>query len=257
MSAWTPQETGVHQICYLLAEVQKPGTNQGQVRLPTHARRAALSAPCLPCQRRAGRCAFSCRPGPGGARRPVCPCSAPLPAAYAPALWLREPARQHSSSGRRRARVAWPARLMAHPRAARRSSASSSSARSSRTSTTTWRSSSRRATACLWRRAGARGGSMPAAWLLHVAELLECVLLSCACLRWEPAAVIRSAGAAGAQVRQSAGLLLKNNVKENYATTTDEYRRYIKVRSRHRLRQARAPPAVVGAGQVCVRPGGC
>ena len=31
-AAWTPQEAGVHQICYLLAEVQKPGTNQGQVR---------------------------------------------------------------------------------------------------------------------------------------------------------------------------------------------------------------------------------
>ena len=30
-AAWTPQEAGVHQICYLLAEVQKPGTNQGQV----------------------------------------------------------------------------------------------------------------------------------------------------------------------------------------------------------------------------------
>lgn len=30
-SPWTPQEAGVHQICYLLAEVQKPGTNQGQV----------------------------------------------------------------------------------------------------------------------------------------------------------------------------------------------------------------------------------
>jgi len=40
----------------------------------------------------------------------------------------------------------------------------------------------------------------------------------------------RRGGAARAQVRQSAGLLLKNNVKENYATTTDEYRRYIKVR---------------------------
>lgn len=32
MSAWTPVETGVQQICYLLAEVQKPGTNQAQVR---------------------------------------------------------------------------------------------------------------------------------------------------------------------------------------------------------------------------------
>lgn len=31
-SPWTPQEAGVHQICYLLAEVHKPGTNQGQVR---------------------------------------------------------------------------------------------------------------------------------------------------------------------------------------------------------------------------------
>lgn len=30
-SPWTPQEAGVHQICYLLAEVQKPGTNQGQI----------------------------------------------------------------------------------------------------------------------------------------------------------------------------------------------------------------------------------
>ena len=28
---WSPQEAGVHQICYLLAEFQKPGTNQGQV----------------------------------------------------------------------------------------------------------------------------------------------------------------------------------------------------------------------------------
>ena len=30
--AWQPQESGVSQICYLLAEVQKPGTNQGLVR---------------------------------------------------------------------------------------------------------------------------------------------------------------------------------------------------------------------------------
>lgn len=32
------------------------------------------------------------------------------------------------------------------------------------------------------------------------------------------------------QVRQSAGLLLKNNLKVNYTCTTDEFRRYIKVR---------------------------
>lgn len=31
------------------------------------------------------------------------------------------------------------------------------------------------------------------------------------------------------QVRQSAGLLLKNNFKEQYATTAEEYRQYIKV----------------------------
>ena len=31
MAAWKPQETGVQQICYLLAEFQKPGTNQAQV----------------------------------------------------------------------------------------------------------------------------------------------------------------------------------------------------------------------------------
>lgn len=31
-AAWLPQESGVHQICYLLAQVQKPGTDQGQVR---------------------------------------------------------------------------------------------------------------------------------------------------------------------------------------------------------------------------------
>lgn len=30
-SSWRPQEAGVHQICYLLAQVQKPGTDQGQV----------------------------------------------------------------------------------------------------------------------------------------------------------------------------------------------------------------------------------
>jgi len=45
MSTWTPQETGVHQICYLLAEVQKPGTNQGQVRPPPTARSAQHPAP--------------------------------------------------------------------------------------------------------------------------------------------------------------------------------------------------------------------
>lgn len=28
---WTPAQEGVHQICYLLAEYQKIGTNQGQV----------------------------------------------------------------------------------------------------------------------------------------------------------------------------------------------------------------------------------
>lgn len=31
------------------------------------------------------------------------------------------------------------------------------------------------------------------------------------------------------QVRQSAGLLLKNNLKDQYAGTTEEFRRYIKV----------------------------
>ena len=30
--SWSPQPSGVHQICYLLAEVQKPGSDQGQVR---------------------------------------------------------------------------------------------------------------------------------------------------------------------------------------------------------------------------------
>ena len=29
--SWSPQPSGVHQICYLLAEVQKPGSDQGQV----------------------------------------------------------------------------------------------------------------------------------------------------------------------------------------------------------------------------------
>lgn len=29
--AWAPQEPGVQQICYLLSEYQKPGTNQSQV----------------------------------------------------------------------------------------------------------------------------------------------------------------------------------------------------------------------------------
>jgi hypothetical protein len=33
-AAWLPQESGVHQICYLLAQVQKPGTDQGQVIMP-------------------------------------------------------------------------------------------------------------------------------------------------------------------------------------------------------------------------------
>jgi len=32
-SSWRPQEAGVHQICYLLAQVQKPGTDQGQVHV--------------------------------------------------------------------------------------------------------------------------------------------------------------------------------------------------------------------------------
>lgn len=31
-SAWQPNEAGVHQICSLLTEFQKPGTNQAQVR---------------------------------------------------------------------------------------------------------------------------------------------------------------------------------------------------------------------------------
>ena len=31
------------------------------------------------------------------------------------------------------------------------------------------------------------------------------------------------------QVRQSAGLLLKNNLKAQYAATTEEFRKYIKV----------------------------
>lgn len=31
------------------------------------------------------------------------------------------------------------------------------------------------------------------------------------------------------QVRQSAGLLLKNNLKDHYAATTEEFRKYIKV----------------------------
>ena len=30
---WSPQEPGVQQICYLLSEYQKPGTNQTQVRV--------------------------------------------------------------------------------------------------------------------------------------------------------------------------------------------------------------------------------
>ena len=33
----------------------------------------------------------------------------------------------------------------------------------------------------------------------------------------------------GIQVRQSAGLLLKNNLKAQYAATTEEFRKYIKV----------------------------
>ena len=31
MTAWTPTDLGVQQICHLLAEIQKPGTNQAQV----------------------------------------------------------------------------------------------------------------------------------------------------------------------------------------------------------------------------------
>ena len=31
-------------------------------------------------------------------------------------------------------------------------------------------------------------------------------------------------------MRQSAGLLLKNNLKDHYAATTEEFRKYIKVR---------------------------
>ena len=33
--AWSPQEPGVQQICYLLSEYQKPGTNQSQVMRPS------------------------------------------------------------------------------------------------------------------------------------------------------------------------------------------------------------------------------
>jgi len=31
MTAWSPTDLGVQQICHLLAEIQKPGTNQAQV----------------------------------------------------------------------------------------------------------------------------------------------------------------------------------------------------------------------------------
>ena len=48
MSAWTPVETGVQQICYLLAEVQKPGTNQAQAR-STHPRAGSETRPGCPC----------------------------------------------------------------------------------------------------------------------------------------------------------------------------------------------------------------
>ena len=64
MSAWTPVETGVQQICYLLAEVQKPGTNQAQVRL-TPFRAIARPGPTAAAPRATAR---SCRLRSGCAR---------------------------------------------------------------------------------------------------------------------------------------------------------------------------------------------
>jgi len=85
MSTWTPQETGVHQICYLLAEVQKPGTNQGQVRPPPPAaQRPAPRAP--PAGGRAGAALLVAGrdpAAPGDLRAALC---APLPAVFTPAL---------------------------------------------------------------------------------------------------------------------------------------------------------------------------
>jgi hypothetical protein len=40
---WTPAQEGVHQICYLLAEYQKIGTNQGQVNFHIHDTRSFVS----------------------------------------------------------------------------------------------------------------------------------------------------------------------------------------------------------------------
>jgi hypothetical protein len=43
------------------------------------------------------------------------------------------------------------------------------------------------------------------------------------------AAAAAAAAAAGLQVRQSAGLLLKNNLKQQYASLSEDFRNYIKV----------------------------
>lgn len=45
--AWSPQQTGVQQICYLLSEYQKPGSNQSQVD-DVHVPRSNIST-CYGC----------------------------------------------------------------------------------------------------------------------------------------------------------------------------------------------------------------
>ena len=55
---------------------------------------------------------------------------------------------------------------------------------------------------------------------------------SCEGCKWTACRLLRACPVhvhAAEQVRQSAGLLLKNNLKEQYAATTEEFRQYIKV----------------------------
>ncbi len=45
MSTWKPTDAGVQQICHLLAEIQKPGTNQAQVKILSCGSQASSSEP--------------------------------------------------------------------------------------------------------------------------------------------------------------------------------------------------------------------
>ena len=237
----------MHQICYLLAQVQKPGTDQGQVNLPT-------PSVCMPpwvawgfAEAWAQHQQICCHIRPG--RKPAVAAVHPVVSVCGlrggridhrgPSLGSQ--ASQCPTSGGRALAdgglCLW-----------RRSCSSWTSARATKISTITWRSSSPRGTACPSRCAGGcllRSPAAPPSMLASLSKLdahticsaCTCYGVALGCLQlvvsWE------------AQVRQSAGLLLKNNLKDHYAATTEEFRKYIKVRAHWRLctRACLAPPA--------------